>query len=155
LAGLALAPLEGDPEPLTAPETWSDVTWRPGATGSAQRSLTGVRLVRDDDRWRLVLLEDDAEISCVVGTGDWATNLVETEHGATGVPVAVAGGWVDEDTFRADVIFLETPHRLELTGSRSTSTFDLAWVTVALRAAGLSDLRMPRSAETSTSAHLG
>ncbi len=152
LAGLALPPLEVGLEPLTAPETWSDVTWRPGASGDAQPSLTAVRLVRDGERWRLVLVEDDAETSCVVGTRDWQTNLAETEHGAAGVPLGVSGGWVDEDTFRADVIFLETPHRLEVTGSRSRSTFELAWVTVALRAGRLSDLRMPRAAETTTSA---
>jgi CubicO group peptidase (beta-lactamase class C family) len=152
LAGLALAPLEAHPEPLGAPDGWADVTWRPGASAGAQPSLTGVRLVRADDRWRLVLLEGDAEISCLVGTGDWQTNLAETGHGEAGVPVAVSGGWVDEDTFRADVIFLETPHRLELTGTRSRATVELAWVTVALRAGRLADLRMPRAAETTTSA---
>ncbi|MGI3779545.1 MAG: serine hydrolase domain-containing protein [Janthinobacterium lividum] len=151
-AGLRLAPLEAQPEPPTGPETWADATWRPGASGDAQPSLTAVRLVRDDGRWRLVLLEGDTEISCVVGTGDWQTNLAETERGAAGVPVAVSGGWADEDTFRADVIFLETPHRLELTASRTGSTFELTWVTVALRAGRLSDLRMPRSTETTTTA---
>jgi len=154
LAGLALAPLAAEPEPQGAPETWSDVTWRPGSSGAVQPSLTGVRLVRDDDRWRLVLIEGDDEIRCVVGTGDWQTNLAETASGATGVPVAVSGGWVGEDTFRGDVIFLETPHRIELTGSRSRSTFDVAWVTSALRAGRLSDLRMPRSTGTTTSALL-
>ena len=68
------------------------------------------------------------------------------------MPIAVSGGWVDEDTFRADVIFLETPHRLELTASKSRATFELTWLTVALRAGRLADLRMPRSAETTTSA---
>ena len=68
------------------------------------------------------------------------------------MPVAVSGGWVDDDTFRADVIFLETPHRLELTASRTSATFDLAWQTVALRAGTLADLRMPRGPQASTSA---
>jgi CubicO group peptidase (beta-lactamase class C family) len=144
LATLALAPLEVDLKPLSDEESWSDVTLRPGPSGDAQPSLTGVRLVREDDRWRLTL-QDDVEISAIVGTGDWQTNLAETGYGESGVPIAVSGGWVDEDTFRADVIFLETPHRLELTGSLSRSTFDLRWVTVALRAGHLADLRMPRS----------
>ena len=151
LAALALPPLPGDPEPPNASDAWADATLRPGATGDAQPSLTALRLVRDGDRWRLVL-QDAVEISAIVGTGGWETNLAEVDHGDAGVPIAVSGGWVDQDTFRADVIFLETPHRLEVTGSLSRSTFELAWQTVALRAGRLADLRMPRGAETTTSA---
>lgn len=152
LGALALAPLEAAAEPTGGPEAWSDLTLRPGPSGVAQPSLTEVRLVHDDDRWHLVLVDDGTEISAPVGSGDWETNLDATEYGASGVPVAVSGGWLDEDTFRADVIFLETPHRLELTASRSRSVFDLRWQTVALRAGRLSDLRMPRAAEATTSA---
>ncbi|GAB2592145.1 serine hydrolase domain-containing protein [Microlunatus antarcticus] len=152
LAALGVAPLEGSAAPLVDPEDWSDRRLRPGPSGSAQRSLTEVRLVREDDRWRLVLFDDDAEISSGIGTTSWQTNLVETEHGETGVPIAVSGGWTDDDTFRADVIFLETPHRLELTASRTSATFDLRWQTVALRAGTLADLRMPRGQQGSTSA---
>ncbi|HEY0240921.1 MAG TPA: serine hydrolase domain-containing protein [Friedmanniella sp.] len=150
LATLALAPLGGEPEPSTDPDAWADLVLRPGATGDVQPSLTEVRLLREEDRpgatrWRLVLVEGDTEISAPVGTGEWQTNLPETAYGDTGVPIGVSGGWVDEDTFRADVIFLETPHRLEMTASRSRSTVDLHWVTVALRSGHLADLRMPRS----------
>lgn len=151
LAALALPPLTGEPEPPNGPQAWSDVTLRPGPTGDAQPSLTGVRLVRDGDRWRLVLA-DDVEISALVGAGAWETNLGETANGDSGVPIAVSGGWTDKDTFRADVVFLETPHRLELTGSLSRATFELGWQTVALRAGRLADLRMPRAPETTTSA---
>lgn len=155
LATLALPPLAADPEPPTGSESWSGVTLRPGLSGGAQPSLTEVRLVRDDHRWRLVLVDGNVEITCLVGAGEWRTNLDEAADVACGVPVAVSGGWVDADTFRADVIFLETPHRLELTGSRSRATFDLRWLTVALRSGRLSDLRMPGSVEATTSAHLG
>ena len=150
LAGLALAPLEAMPEPPGDADAWSDLVLRPGPSGDAQPSLTGVRLVRDGDRWRLVLHDGGGDISALLGTGEWQTNRVETGDGASGVPVAVSGGWLDDDAFRADVVFLETPHRLELTAARSRGTFDLAWQTVALRAGSLSELRMPRTAGTTT-----
>ncbi len=89
-------------------------------------------------------MEDADALSATVGTGDWHTNLTETDHGGTGVPLAVSGGWTDEDTFAAEVIFLETPHRLKLTCSLSDATFQADWETVPLRAGRLSELRMPR-----------
>jgi CubicO group peptidase (beta-lactamase class C family) len=146
LATLALAPLDLESKPLTAPETWSNGIFQPADQArAAQPSLTRIDLVRDDDRWRLSLYEDEVEISAVVGFGEWQTNLIETDGGESGVPIAVSGGWTDEDTFRADVIFLETPHRLEVSCSVSGSVFEASWVTVALRSGHLSDLRMPRS----------
>ena len=60
------------------------------------------------------------------------------------MPLAVSGGWTDEDTFAAEVIFLETPHRLKLTCSLGDGTFQADWGTVPLRAGRLSELRMPR-----------
>ena len=152
LAGLALALLEAASDPPDDAEAWADLVLRPGLTGDAQPSLAEVRLVRDAGRWRLVLHDDGGDISAYVGSGEWQTNRAETGDGASGVPVAVSGGWLDEDTFRADVVFLETPHRLELTGTRSRGTFDLVWQTVALRAGRLADLRMPRASETTTTA---
>ena len=154
LEALALAPLEARPEPADA-DAWSDLVLTPGASGDAQPSLREVRLARDGGGWRLVLHEEAGDVSALVGTGTWGTNLAETGHGETGVPAAVSGGWTDDDTFRADVVFLETPHRLELTASRSRATFELRWQTVALRTGRLADLRMPRSAEATTNAHLG
>ena len=127
---------------------------RPGSSADAQPSLREVRLSRDGGGWRLALHEEAGDVSAPVGTGAWATNLDETGHGATGVPAAVSGGWTDDDTFRADVVFLETPHRLELTGSRGEGTFELRWQTSALRSGRLADLRMPRSAEPTTTALL-
>ena len=89
-------------------------------------------------------MESTDALSATVGTGDWHTNLTETDHGGTGVPLAVSGGWMDQDTFAAEVIFLETPHRLKLTCSLSDATFQADWATVPLRAGRLSELRMPR-----------
>jgi hypothetical protein len=110
----------------------------------AQPTLTAVHLHHDGELWQLTLLEDDVAFGATVGFAGWRTNLTETDYGSTGVPLAVSGGWTDEDTFRAEVIFLETPHRLGLTCSLTVGTFSASWRTVPLRAGHLSALRMPR-----------
>ncbi|HEY6665838.1 MAG TPA: serine hydrolase, partial [Propionibacteriaceae bacterium] len=94
--------------------------------------------------WQLTLVEGAVAFSAAVGTEGWHTNLLETHPRSTGVPLAVSGGWTDEDTFAAEVIFLETPHRLELSCSLATRTFQANWETVPLRAGRLFELRMPR-----------
>ena len=145
LSGLRLEPLQAQAAPASSAQAWAEASFGPaGGRCEAQRTLTGVRLGRDGDGWRLTLTEDPDTLSATVGTGDWSTNLTETDHGETGVPLAVSGGWTDEDTFAAEVIFLETPHRLKLTCSLSDGTFQADWVTVPLRAGRLSELRMPR-----------
>ena len=145
LAGLRLEPLQAQAAPASSAPAWAEASFGPaGGRCEAQRTLTGVRLGRDGDGWRLTLTEDPDKLSATVGTGYWHTNLTETDHGETGVPLAVSGGWTDEDTFAAEMIFLETPHRLKLTCSLSDGTFQADWVTVPLRAGRLSELRMPR-----------
>ena len=131
--------------PDSSVPAWADALFLP-ADGrcEAQPTLTGVVLHQDRGRWRLTLAEGAVAYTAEVGTGDWHTNLTETDCGRTGVPMAVSGGWTDEDTFGAEVIFLETPHRLQLSCSLSTGEFGVRWRTVPLWPARLSDLRMPR-----------
>ena len=62
---------------------------------------------------------------------------------ASPAPVAVSGGWDDAGTLRAEVVFLETPHRLRLTVRLADRTFDAAWSTVPLTPLLLRDLRCP------------
>ena len=60
------------------------------------------------------------------------------------MPLALSGGWLDQDTFTRRSSFLETPHRLKLVCSLSDATFQADWETVPLRAGRLAELRMPR-----------
>jgi CubicO group peptidase (beta-lactamase class C family) len=145
LEALQLAAFQAKPAPDSPVTAWADASFRPaGGQCEAQRTLTGVQLRQDGELWRLTFVEDDDAFSATVGAGGWHTNLTETDHGRTGVPLAVSGGWTDEHGFRAEVIFLETPHRLELTCSLRTGTFQAIWRTAPLRAGRLSELRMPR-----------
>ena len=48
-----------------------------------------------------------------VGAGTWAVSTPVDTHGQ-GIPVAASGGWLDDHTLRAEIIFLETPHRMDI-----------------------------------------
>jgi CubicO group peptidase (beta-lactamase class C family) len=142
---LELEAFQAKPAPASSLTAWADAAFRSaGGRCEAQRTLTSVQLHQDDELWRLTFVEGDDSFSATVGAGGWYTNLTETDHGRTGVPLAVSGGWTDEHTFRAEVIFLETPHRLELICSLRTGTFQASWRTAPLHAGRLSELRMPR-----------
>jgi hypothetical protein len=78
-----------------------------------------------------------------VGAGGWAVSDRADSHGDT-IPVAASGGWLDEQTLRAEVIFLETPHRMDITCSLRERAADAVWRLPPLGASGLQDLRCPR-----------
>jgi CubicO group peptidase (beta-lactamase class C family) len=145
LDGLQLAAFQAKRAPDSSISAWADASFLPaGGLCEAQPTLTAVRLHHDGELWQLMFVEGDVAFGAAVGVGGWRTNLTETDHGRIGVPLAVSGGWTDEDTFRAEVIFLETPHRLGLTCSLASATFQAHWRTVPLLAGPLSALRMPR-----------
>jgi CubicO group peptidase (beta-lactamase class C family) len=147
LAGLQLVPLPAKPAPDSSTAGWADASFGPvGGWCGSQPTLTGVQLHRDHDRWKLILVEDDTALGATVGIGEWRTNLGETDHGSAGIPLAISGGWMEQDAFRAEVIFLETPHRLQLSCSLTAGTFQAGWRTTPLSPGRLSGLRMPGSA---------
>ena len=67
--------------------------------------------------WRITLTEPANSVTFPVGAGTWAVSEPADEHGDI-IPVAASGGWLDDRTLRAEVIFLETPHRMDITCSR-------------------------------------
>ncbi|NAZ88862.1 serine hydrolase, partial [Kineococcus sp. T90] len=105
--------------------------------GAAQ--LTGARLERaaegagpDGTGWRLVLQGRGEEVAADLGPG-W------TSTGALAVSWAPAG----DDALRADVVFVETPHRLLLQLDPAGGTVRATWVTEPLHDVPLGELRAP------------
>jgi CubicO group peptidase (beta-lactamase class C family) len=135
LAGLRLPPVPGRAHPGDARE--------PVAGGPASGTvLTEVTVEAGDDGPRLTLTEDGNALTATVGVGDWWVTEARDRAG-DGVPVATSGGWQEDGTFRAAVIFLETPHRLDVScpprgGART------AWRCEPLFDASLASLRRPR-----------
>ena len=65
-----------------------------------------------------------------VGRGLWREG--ELVAGGATLPVVSSGGWVDEDTFRAEVIAIESPHRFRVEARLRGSDADLTWRMVPL-----------------------
>ena len=96
LGGLELAAIKANPAPTASSAAWDDASFLPaGGECEAQPSLTCVQVHRDRDHWQLTFVERHVAFNATVGTGGWRTNLRETDHGRTGVPVAVSGGWTE------------------------------------------------------------
>jgi len=69
-------------------------------------------------------------LQVTVGVGHWRESEL-VGAGAT-LPVVASGGWVDEDTYRAEVIVIETPHRFGVEARLRGADADLVWRMVPL-----------------------
>ncbi|MFJ6728703.1 serine hydrolase domain-containing protein [Streptomyces sp. NPDC091281] len=153
LAGLALPAATGLPAPRGDVAGWEGAAFTPyGGVCADQPGLTGVEVLRDGDGWALVLTEGDDRLTARLGGGAGWRESDATPAGATGggLPLAVSGGWnegddADGDTLAADVLFLETPHRLRVTCSRADGTFTARWQTRPLHGGPMRRLRAPRA----------
>ena len=110
-------------------------------TATEQRSLSAVEVQEHDGGVSLTLHEGDARLEVPVGTGEWA--VAEPVGPAGPVPLAASGGWSGR-TLRCDVLFLETPHRLELRCDTGAGTVTARWRSAPLHPAPLHLQRAPR-----------
>jgi hypothetical protein len=94
------------------------------------------------DGMQLSLTERANSLTLSVGAGDWAVSAPRDDHGDT-IPVAASGGWLDDRTFRAEVIFLETPHRMDITCSLADRRAEAVWRHPPLSRNRLQDLHCP------------
>lgn len=60
------------------------------------------------------------------------------------MPVAASGGWLDGDTLRVEVIYLESPHRIDLVCSLSARAAAVTWRGTPLDGGRISNLHRPR-----------
>ncbi|GAB3251110.1 serine hydrolase domain-containing protein [Nocardioides dilutus] len=143
LRGLGLPTPDAEPGPaqwddwLAAPFT---VTPTGGGMGAA---LTAVALGRAAGRLEVTISEPDNTLTFAVGTGEWLVSTPLDVHG-DGVPVAAAGGWLDDQTLRVEVIFLESPHRMDLVCSLPARTAAATWRATPLDGGWLRNLHRPR-----------
>ena len=57
--------------------------------------------------------------------------------------MAASGGWLDGHTLRAEIIFLETPHRMDITCSLPGRTAEAVWRHPPLTPSKLQHLHCP------------
>jgi len=144
LGGLRLPACAAKP----GPPRWEDWTGGPfavarGAEGVAAAPLTSVELGSTDAGLEVTIAEPANALTFPVGTGDWLVSAPRDRHGDP-VPVATSGGWLDDQTLRVEVIFLESPHRMDITCSLPGRTAEAAWRHVPLDGGRLQTLHRPR-----------
>lgn len=127
LAGAALPVPEGGSE-------WVPTSYA-FAVPAGAAGVREVRLRAEGEGWTLGLVDEHGEFAFPVGVGGWA------ESAPGGVPIAAAGGW-EGDAFRAEVLFLETPHALRVACDAEGSA-TVRWLTEPLHAAGIREQRHP------------
>jgi CubicO group peptidase (beta-lactamase class C family) len=146
LPACSAAPAPGDWGPwISGPFT---VTAGPADTQaqmfllSAETFLTSIEVAPRADGWQMSLIEPGNALTFPVGSGGWIVSDHADRHGDT-IPVAASGGWLDDQTLRAEVIFLETPHRMDITCSLPGRTAEAVWRHPPLRPSKLQELRCP------------
>src|SRR5918994_1190743 len=144
LDGLSLPALVAKP----SPPRWQDWTGRPfpvapGAEGAPAAPLTSIELRNGAHGLEVTVADPANALSFPVGSGDWLVSEPRDRHGDA-VPVAASGGWLDDRTVRVDVIFLESPHRMDIACSLPGRTAEAAWRGVPLDGGRLQTLHRPR-----------
>ena len=104
--------------------------------------MTSIGVAQQAGGWQISLIEAGNALTVPVGTGAWTVSEPADQHGNV-IPVAACGGWLDDQTLRAEVIFLETPHRLDVTCSLPGRTAEAVWRTSAARSQQAPALHCP------------
>ncbi|HEU4998411.1 MAG TPA: serine hydrolase [Lapillicoccus sp.] len=112
---------------------------------------TEVAVVPDGDGTLLTIGLPRTELALPCGRDHWAEGLAGagsgTGRGARGaapadpVPIVGRGGWTGPDTFEADLLLIETPHRIRLRGNGSR--LEARWNVPPLSGAAL-EAHLPR-----------
>jgi CubicO group peptidase (beta-lactamase class C family) len=144
LDGLRLPALVAKP----SPPRWQDWTERPfpvvpGAEGAPAAPLTSIKLRNAAHGLEVTVAEPANALTFPVGTGDWLVSAPRDRYGET-IPVAASGGWLDDHIARVEVIFLESPHRMDIACSLPAWTAEAAWRQVPLDGGRLQTLHHPR-----------
>lgn len=119
-----------------------DVSLERASGSDLSRRYTGAAVRRDGPSWVVDLRRDEEVMRVRVGQGEWAASTLTS--GGYALPVVASGGWLDADTFVADVIVIETPHRFQVEGRRSTGEVRLRWRLMPLNGPDPLDLAVRR-----------
>ncbi len=145
LGRLALPACQAEPAPADwAPWASAPFAVTDGAPGRQIRpALTAVGVAPGDAGWQLSLIEAGNVLTIPVGSGAWMVSQPADRRGDT-IPVAASGGWLDGDTLRAEIIFLETPHRMDITCALPGQAATAVWRHPPLAPSKLQHLHCPR-----------
>lgn len=144
LASLRLPPRLAQPSPRRR-EDWANGPFpvTPAAGGAPATPFTSVELTTADQGLEVTVVEPANSLTFPVGARDWLISAPRDIRGDA-IPVAASGGRLDDQTLRVEVIFLETPHRMDIACSLSARTAEAAWRHPPLDGGRLQTLHRPR-----------
>lgn len=143
LAGLSLPACPARPAPATAGSLAGEPFTVAGpAARELATTLVTVGVAAREGGWEVTLAEAGNAVTFPAGAGTWAVSSPADRRGGI-VPIAASGGWTDGGDLRLEVIFLETPHRMDLTCTVAGRTATAAWRVPPLFAGRLADLHCP------------
>ncbi len=100
---------------------------RTGEFDDRLSDLTALRVETTADGTRLVLVRGEVESAVDVRAGGWSEGEVP-DVGRLFPPVVATGGWTDDQTYAADLVFVTSPHRLRIRAQAgATPTFEATW----------------------------
>ena len=145
LRGLRLPPCLAHPSPPRW-EDWIDGTFpvASAAEGPSAAPLASVELRRTDRQLQVTIADAANRLTFPFGATDWLLSVPRDVFGDA-VPVAASGGWLEDHTLRVEVIFLESPHRMDIVCSLSPRTAEAAWRHPPLAGGRLRTMHSPRS----------
>ena len=100
---------------------------RTGELDDRLSDLSSLRVETTEDGTRLVLVRGGVESAVDVRAGGWSEGR-GTRRGSLFPPVVATGGWTDDQTYAADLVFVTSPHRLRIRAQAgATPTFEATW----------------------------
>ena len=150
LARLELPACPGAVAPADwGPWTGPFATTASGAGTQAHSSLTSVEVTPLAHGWQHQPHRPANTLTFPVGSGSWTVCDPADSNGET-IPVAASGGWLDDHTLRVEVIFLETPHRMDITCSLPARTAEAVWRHPPITPSKLKHLHCPACSSAAT-----
>ena len=140
MASLALATSRAQLEPPGDADSWAQTVFRPVLDSCLEQpTIESLRVSPAAHEWELVLKEHDWPLDVRL-TNEWS----RCYSNGVAQPILCSGGWTSSTSMKISLIFIESPHRLELTCNLDDRSVSVRWVTPPLHPGPLRDLRVRR-----------
>lgn len=107
--------------------------------------VTATAVAEQPDGWALTVADPDQSLVIDCGDAQWRRTAVPVGK-RFGLVVEAQGRWAGTETFVAELIFVQTPHRMTVTFTPRSGRSTAYWRTVPLRSPSLAGLATPLGA---------
>jgi len=140
MANLTLVPSRAQLEPPRDADNWAEAVFRPVLDSCLEQpTIVSLKVSPAADQWELVLTEQDWTLD-MRPASEWSRCF----SNGVAQPIFCSGGWSDPRSLNVSLIFIESPHRLDLACTLDGRSVSAHWVTPPLHPGPLRDLRVRR-----------